>query len=259
LDSVNRRIRMLWQANDHDRLLREKQFHEGQAFNRSNCPSFAENLAKTNDWYLGHVSWIAHAVDLLRPLTGKVILDWGCGHGMASSMFASLNANVFAIDLSGGYCRETRLRALNRSVDVSVVQSDGLRLPFPNEVFDAVWGHAMIHHLSIRQALVEVRRVLKPDGVFVFCDPFQGGELIRVLRSVSGFLKGHRTVDEHPICWSDLRFFPEIFPHSVATFWDIPLWFQGRLQGSWPKRRSTIQSFARYVVVTNAGLEKISN
>ena len=250
---------MPWKASEQDRLLREKQFHDLQAFNRSICPSFAENLAKTDEWYLGHVSWVTHAIDLLGKLTGKVVLDWGCGHGMASCLFARRGAHVFAIDLSGGYCRETHMRTLNQSVAVSVVQSDGQRLPFPAEVFDAVWGHAMLHHLSIRDALIEVRRVLKPDGVFVFCDPFQGGESIRLLRSMSGFLKGHRTVDENPICWSDLRAFLDIFPDSLATFWDIPLCFQGQLQGCWPKRRTIMQSFARYVVVTNAGLEKIYN
>jgi len=42
-------------------------------------------------------------------------------------------------------------------------------LPFPNEYFDAVFDFGMLHHVVDWQAgVAEIRRVLKPSGLFFF-------------------------------------------------------------------------------------------
>ncbi len=43
------------------------------------------------------------------------------------------------------------------------------RIPYDDETFDLVVGHAVLHHIpDVELALREVLRVLKPGGRFVF-------------------------------------------------------------------------------------------
>ena len=243
---------MSWKPkNDLSRLNRERTFHDSQAYHRSVSSNYQDNLKLSDKWYLSHASWIDHAINLLGPVEGKYILDWGCGHGMASTLLARRGARVVSTDLSGGYCKEARLRASVQGVEFAVVQADGIRLPFPDGTFDAIWGHAMLHHLNTGLALAEIARVLKPDGRFVFCDPFEGSIVIRMSRQLAGWRKGHRTDDEMPLNWSTLSTILRMFPKATATFWDIPCLKAGRIPGSWPTDHSIIQSFSRYVVVSN--------
>lgn len=246
---------MSWKPEDDSgRLARERRFHDAQAVERSSSPEFFNNLRLTDEWYLGHASWIGKAIESLGPVFGKCILDWGCGHGMASTLLARRGAHVVATDLSGGYCREASLRSLAQGQRFLVVQADGIRLPFPDAMFDGIWGHAMLHHLHTDSALAEIARVLKPEGKFVFCDPFEGSVPVRWARRLAGWSKGHRTEDEKPLNWSTLSILREKFPNAIATFWDIPGVMRGRILGSWPGCTSVLQSFSRYVVVSSEGL-----
>lgn len=249
---TNRPTRMSLEPEPgNSRLVRERQFHDAQAFERYSSPQFQETLHRTDEWYLGHASWIASGIESLGNVEGKLVLDWGCGHGMASALLARRGARVVATDLSGGYCRETSMRASVHGRDVGVIQADGERLPFSDSVFDAIWGHAILHHLETDKALGEVERILKPDGKFVFCDPFEGSLVIHWARWLAGWVKGHRTEDEQPMNWSSISKVIARFPRAVATFWDIPGVSKGRIPGVLPGRASVFHAFSRYVMVTN--------
>ena len=47
---------------------------------------------------------------------------------------------------------------------------------------DAVWGNAILHHLDLAKAGRELRRVLAPGGVAVFCEPWGGNPLLAFAR-----------------------------------------------------------------------------
>src|SRR5207253_5437764 len=179
-----------------DRLDREQQFHDAQAAARAR--TFAaepHRLRFTDDEYLDHQPWVRPAVARLGPLAGRRVLDWGCGHGMAAVVFARQGADVMACDLSAGYVRETQARARANGVEIRALQADAQRLPFADESFDAVWGHAILHHLDVPMAARELRRVLRPDGVAVLCEPWDGNPLLRLARR---WFSG-RTPDEEPL------------------------------------------------------------
>jgi len=235
------------------RLARERQFHDDQAACRSSSPNFEDNLRLTDNWYLEHASWISNAINSLGPIFGKCILDWGSGHGMASTLLTRRGAHVIATDLSGGYCKEAFHRGLVQGQKFGVVQADGIRLPFPDSFFDGIWGHAMLHHLNMNLALEEIARVLKPGGRFVFCDPFEGSFLVRWARRIAGWRRGHRTDDEMPLNWTALCSIRRQFPNVIATFWDIPCVISGRIPGNWPNNSAISHCFSRYVVVSNNG------
>lgn len=59
--------------------------------------------------------------------------------------------------------------AAKLGLDVDGRVADAERIPYPDNSFDLVVGHAVLHHIpDVRAAFAEVLRVLKPGGRFVF-------------------------------------------------------------------------------------------
>jgi SAM-dependent methyltransferase len=181
------------------RLAAEQCFHDRQAVERA--ASFADptDLRFGGDDYLDHETWIRPAFAALEPLAGTRLLDFGCGHGMASVVAARRGAVVTAFDLSPGYLAEAARRAATNGVSVSFLQADGERLPFADASFDRVWGSAILHHLDLRRAAPELYRVLRPGGVAVFCEPWGENPLLSLARRHLPYPNKQRTPDETPL------------------------------------------------------------
>lgn len=246
-----------------ERLRREQSFHDEQA--RMRAKTFAaepQRLRFRDVEYLDHESWVRPAMDRLGNVAGKTVLDFGCGHGMASVVLARRGARVTACDLSAGYISEARARAQANAVDVACLQADCHFLPFAIESFDAVWGHAILHHLHVRTSALELARVLKPGGVAVLCEPWSGNPLARLARRwlpYSG--KGH-TDDERPLGPNDVEQLKRVFAGVRVDGFQILGAFRraiaatgntsnldridARICQFWPG----LQRFGRYVVVT---------
>jgi SAM-dependent methyltransferase len=196
-----------------DRLRTELAFHEEQA--RDRAATFQrqpERLQFPDDAYLDHETWIRPAFERLGDVRGLRVLDYGCGHGMASVVLARRGARVAAFDLSHGYVAETRARATANSVEIHAVQADAERLPFADGSFERVWGNAVLHHLDLRRAGAELRRVLAPGGVAVFCEPWGENPLLEWARRHLPYRGKDRTPDEQPLRRRHVQVLQEFFP-----------------------------------------------
>jgi SAM-dependent methyltransferase len=131
---------------------------------------------------------------------------------MASVVLARHGARVTGFDLSAGYVAEARRRAAANEVIAEFRQADAEDLPFADGSFDAVWGCAILHHLDLRRAGAELRRVLRPGGVAVFCEPWGGNPLLELARRHLPYPGKHRTPDERPLRAADLGPLRECFP-----------------------------------------------
>lgn len=198
--------------NATERIRSEQEFHDQQAAERQ--ARFAKRAAFrfSDSQYLDHETWIRPAFDQLGDLAGKRVLDYGCGHGMASVVLARRGAIVTGFDLSAGYVEEARQRAAANEVIAEFRQADAEHLPFDDSSFDAVWGSAILHHLDLKQAGAELHRVLKLGGVAVFCEPWGGNPLLQFARKYLPYAGKHRTPDERPLCARDLDPLRESFP-----------------------------------------------
>jgi ubiquinone/menaquinone biosynthesis C-methylase UbiE len=97
---------------------------------------------------------------LLGEITGKTILDVGCGPGLFTAPLSSSNALV-GLDLSLEMLRFAR-------TSVNPIQGDGERLPFKDESFDIVLAIEALQHVKYpRLFLKELVRVTKSGGQLV--------------------------------------------------------------------------------------------
>ncbi|MET9326573.1 class I SAM-dependent methyltransferase [Tsukamurella sp. NPDC003166] len=98
-------------------------------------------------------------------------LELGCGTGffLLNLLSAGVAETGSVTDLSPGMVK-VALRngeALGHTVDGRV--ADAETIPYEDNTFDLVVGHAVLHHIpDVEQSLREVLRVLKPGGRFVF-------------------------------------------------------------------------------------------
>lgn len=117
---------------------------------------------------------LASAFSLAEVHPGMKILDVGCGRGEILRHAAQLGADAFGIDYA-----EVAVNMSRQVIEpihgitpgkVGVGQADAKKLPFPDGVFDRVLMFDVVEHLhpwELHEAMLEVRRVLKPDGRFI--------------------------------------------------------------------------------------------
>src|SRR3954470_12397202 len=106
----------------------------------------------------------------------------GTGYFSLNMLRAGVLGHATCLDISPGMLETLRGNAqrLGLSGLVETVAADGERLPFADESFDLVFGHAVLHHLpDLDQAFSEFKRVLKPGGMLVFAgEPSRHGDRI---------------------------------------------------------------------------------
>lgn len=94
----------------------------------------------------------------------------GTGYFTLNLLQAGVIKKATCSDISPGMIEALRSNADMLGLAVETVQTGAERLPFKDENFDLVFGHAVLHHIpDIERALGEFRRVLRPGGTVVFC------------------------------------------------------------------------------------------
>lgn len=112
----------------------------------------------------GYHAWLddRQASLVKRHGNGGRLLEVGCGTGLVLERLRDAFDEVVGIDLSEGMLERARARGL------SVLQGSAEALPFEDESFDLICSFKVLAHVQeIRNAAMEMVRVLKPGGLIV--------------------------------------------------------------------------------------------
>jgi ubiquinone/menaquinone biosynthesis C-methylase UbiE len=94
------------------------------------------------------------------------VLEVGCGVGTDGAQFAKAGARYVGVDQTDVAVELARRRFEIDGLAGTFEVADATRLPFPDQQFDLVFSHGVIHHIPDTDAAVrEFFRVLRPGGV----------------------------------------------------------------------------------------------
>jgi 2-polyprenyl-3-methyl-5-hydroxy-6-metoxy-1,4-benzoquinol methylase len=154
----------------------------------------------------------------LGNLSGKRLLDVGCGLGEASVYFALQGAHVTAVDLSEGMLRAANTLAAKNGVAIRTHRAASEHLGLvPTDRFDIIYAGNLLHHVDIEQTVKRLRSHLAPGGILLTWDPLAYNPAINIYRWLA---KDVRTPDEHPLTLRDIRMIQKSFGRvETHYFW----------------------------------------
>jgi len=100
---------------------------------------------------------------------GIKILDIGSGVGRNTIYLAKEGFSAFGVEATDSGIKISQRRQEIEGVDAVFKKGNLTKIPFPEEYFDAVVDIQAIQHNTYREIneiLQEIKRVLKPDGIF---------------------------------------------------------------------------------------------
>ena len=137
-----------------------------------------EDLAPVDEFHVrGRQATIELAQQL--PLDADThVLDVGSGLGGASRYLAlTYGCRVTGLDLTEAYCRVAQILAdrLGLGSRVTYHHGSAVTMPFDDASFDVIWTQHAAMNIADKSTLYgEIRRVLRPGGVFACYDILAG-------------------------------------------------------------------------------------
>ncbi len=109
-----------------------------------------------------------HTVAQFPVHHGKTVLEVGVGAGTDHLQWARAGAVCYGVDLTQRAVDTTRAHLALHGLSSHLQRIDAETLPFPDGFFDVVYSWGVIHHSAHPEHIIrEIRRVLKPNGIFI--------------------------------------------------------------------------------------------
>lgn len=150
---------------------------ETQRANRAEWDRYADDYQATHGEFLGDVGfrWCPEGVDeadvgLLGDVTGRRVLEVGCGAAQCARWLGTRGARPVGLDLSERQLRHSRRLDEATGCRVPAVTGTAVALPFADATFDMVFSAfgALQFVADAGRAVHEAARVLRPGGTFAF-------------------------------------------------------------------------------------------
>jgi ubiquinone/menaquinone biosynthesis C-methylase UbiE len=128
---------------------------------------------------------LSKALGRLRGRSFGDGLEIGSGTGYFSLNLLQMGTieRLTATDISPGMLAALERTAEQLGLEAETVATEAEELPFEDESFDIVFGHAVLHHIpDLERAFAEFQRVLRPGGLIAFCgEPSRYGDRLAAL------------------------------------------------------------------------------
>lgn len=146
----------------------------------------------------------------------KNLLDLGCGNGnILNALFdKKIECKLSGVDLSSEMIKESR-RRLDKTITLK--EGDAEEIPWDDHTFDCVLCSMSFHHyIRPEQVLSEIKRVLKPNGLFILGDPTMEIELMRIVYNV--FSRWSKEGDYHLYSQKEMQYLLEKYGFKVCGY-----------------------------------------
>ncbi len=134
-----------------------------------NADVWADQVRKQHDIFRGH--WNNPAfIEFVGEISGKTVLDAGCGEGTNTRIFARRGARITGVDLSAKMLEFARAEEVREPLGIRYERASftGMEM-FKAESFDAVISTmALMDGPDFPGAMREIARVLRPGGTLAY-------------------------------------------------------------------------------------------
>lgn len=168
---------------------------------------------------------LEYSFHLLGDARRLTILEYGCGDGENTVALAKRGAGrVIALDISPDLVEIARRRLAANGVTsgVEFVVGSAHDVPLADESVDVVFGMAILHHLDLRLAAREVRRVLRTGGRAIFQEPVRSSPLLRAARKLIPYRAPDVSPFERPLTDRELEEFAAGYSSYRAKAFLLP-------------------------------------
>ncbi|TLS67078.1 class I SAM-dependent methyltransferase [Mariprofundus erugo] len=121
----------------------------------------------------------------LLALDEKNILELGCGRAEITRAIATDGYGRRLTALEVDAIQHSRHQAIDDLPNVDFIMAGAEAIPAPDNHFDVVFMFKSLHHVPLNQmsqALLEIRRVLKPGGMAYISEPIFAGDFNDLLK-----------------------------------------------------------------------------
>lgn len=153
------------------------------------------------------------------------MLDFGSGPGENALRFSKIGYSVDGFDISEMNVALSKELAKKYGVEdkMHFQVAAAEKLPYHDETFEFIAGIDILHHVDIKLAVTECKRILKPGGVAVFREPLEvplwdtirNTALIKLFAPKEKSFENHITEDERKLNQDDIATIQSIFPNTV--------------------------------------------
>ena len=167
-----------------------------------------------------------------QPFGDALEIGAGTGYFSLNLLQAGLVERATATDISPGMLATLEENASRLGLEVKTAASEAETLPFADESFDLVFGHAVLHHIpDLERAFSEFARVLRPGGMVAFCgEPSRYGDFLAALPKRTALLAA--PLWRRAMRASERHHYPDAEPngHSLEAEVDVHAFSPGDLQ-----------------------------
>jgi ubiquinone/menaquinone biosynthesis C-methylase UbiE len=132
--------------------------------------NFNERLHMIQSLSIQQLDWYKWIFSQIKKAPGLHVLELGCGPGYLwknNLEHIPSDWDITLSDFSPGMLKEAHNNLSHCSRHFNFQLIDAQEIPFENAHFDMLIANLMLYHVPDRaRAFAEIRRVLKPDGIF---------------------------------------------------------------------------------------------
>ena len=172
----------------------EAEFHNQREFDRQNLSEkeFLKKYPNKKFYIISEKIRRYQEKLILSKETDSKVLDYCCGVGNTSLKLAEMGfRDIYGIDIAEGEIEASKklLSDNGYGKNGKFMVMDAEKMSFPNDYFDLIIANGVLHHLDIDQAIPELARVLKKDGLIIAMEALGYNPAINLYRKLTPTLR----------------------------------------------------------------------